>query len=335
MRFVDVKSDIAFKKVFGNENKKEILISFINAVLGLKGEKEIGDMTILNPYQAPRIAELKKTTLDIRAVNKEGITFIVEIQIQKKAGFEKRVLYYTSKAYVGQLKMGEDYPTLNQVIFIGIMGFSIFEGDNYLTRHLILNTDTYKQELKDLEFNFIELSKFKKVEEDLETIVDKWIFFIKNAENLIMIPKSADFPELKEAYDVADKIGWSKEELDIYDYWLMKEQDARGERECLFLEGKGIGLIEGEQIGLRKGLIEGEQKGLRKGLIEGEQIGLRKGLIEVIEVLLEVKYGEYGITIVEDVKLLKSIEDLEILKDLIKKSTPIDEIKEYLYNQGY
>ncbi|MBF0343450.1 MAG: PD-(D/E)XK nuclease family transposase [Nitrospirae bacterium] len=80
---------------------------------------------------------------------------IVEIQIQKKFGFEKRVLYYTSKAYVAQLEKGDYYPKLNQVIYVGIVDFGIFEGNDYLTRHLILNAATLKQELKDLEFNFI------------------------------------------------------------------------------------------------------------------------------------------------------------------------------------
>ncbi len=333
MRFVDVKSDIAFKKVFGNENKREILISFINAVLGLQGEKEIGDITILNPYQAPRLAQLKETTLDIRAVNKKGTTFIIEIQVQKKVGFEKRVLYYISKAYVGQLEKGTDYAKLKPVIFIGVMDFKLFKGSEYITKHLILNTSTYKQELPDLEFDFIELPKFQKTEEQLETIVDKWIFFIKNADNLTMMPKSADFIELKEAYDMADKIIWSKEELDIYDYWLMKEQDERGAREYSFSEGENKGLIEGKREGLIEGKREGLIEGKREGLIEGKREGLiegkREGLIEGIEALLELKYGKEGIALIEKVKLLDSMEKLTIFKNLVKDSTTIEKIEKY------
>jgi len=87
MKFVDVKSDIAFKKVFGNENKKEIKISFLNAVLDLKGDKEIKEIEILNPYQAPKIEILKETTLDVRAKTKEGTNFIVEMQVEKEPHF--------------------------------------------------------------------------------------------------------------------------------------------------------------------------------------------------------------------------------------------------------
>ncbi|KJR42352.1 hypothetical protein MCHI_001763 [Candidatus Magnetoovum chiemensis] len=319
MRFVDVKNDIAFKKVFGNENKKEILISFINAVLGLEGEKKIADLTILNPYQAPKIAGLKETTLDIRAKSKEGVTFIVEIQVQKKLGFEKRVLLYTGKAYVGQLEKGDDYPKLNQVIFIGITNFDVFKGDKYLTQHLILNTATHIQELKDFEFNFIELTKFDKRENELETIVDKWIYFIKHAGQLKIMPKNADFTELKEAYETADTMLWTKEELDIYDYWLIKEQDERGAIEYSFLEGQ------------RKGLIKGKEEGLVEGLIKGKEEGKREGLIEGINGMLEIKYEEHAAPIIATVKRISSVDDLEILKTVIKQSPSIEEIKKYLH----
>ncbi|KJR42348.1 transposase [Candidatus Magnetoovum chiemensis] len=299
MRFADVKSDIAFKKVFANENRKEILISFINAVLGLEGDKKIADIIILNPYQAPKIASLKETTLDIRAKSKEGVTFIVEIQVQKKVGFAKRVLFYTGKAYVGQLEKGDDYPKLNQVIFIGITDFDVFEGDKYLTQHLILNTATHIQELKGFEFNFIELTKFDKRENDLETIVDKWIYFIKNAGELKLMPKNADFMELKEAYETADTMLWTKEELDVYDYWLMKEQDERGAIEYSFLEGQRKGLLKGKEEGLTEGLLKGKEEGLTEGLIKGKEEGLTEGLLKGKEEGLTeglIKGKEEGLT---------------------------------------
>jgi len=173
MRFADPKSDIAFKKIFGNENRGEILISFLNAVLDLAEGKRILEVEILNPYQAPRIEGLRESTLDVRASDQRDIQYIVEMQIQKKAGFAKRVVYYTAKAYSGQIQVAEDYPKLNQVIFIEICDFTIFEDPDYLTRHLILNANSFKQELKDLEFNFIELPKFSRREEELGGIIEQ------------------------------------------------------------------------------------------------------------------------------------------------------------------
>ncbi|MDW8295850.1 MAG: PD-(D/E)XK nuclease family transposase, partial [Raineya sp.] len=72
MKFVDVKNDIAFRKIFGNESKKEILISFLNAVLGLQGSKRIADVRILNPYQVPIVLGAKSTVLDVKAKDENG-----------------------------------------------------------------------------------------------------------------------------------------------------------------------------------------------------------------------------------------------------------------------
>jgi len=100
MKFADPKNDLAFKKIFGDINHKNILISFLNAVLDFQDEKSIVDVALANPYQIPKIPELKETILDIKATNKNGDTFIVEMQKKDLGDFAKRSLYYTSKAYI-------------------------------------------------------------------------------------------------------------------------------------------------------------------------------------------------------------------------------------------
>jgi len=261
MQFVDVKTDIAFKKIFGNEQHKEILIGFLNALLELEGDKRIKDVTLKNPWQPPDIPLLKETILDIKAVDNRGISFLVEMQVRDTRFFDKRAIYYTAKAYTSQIKKGENYPKLNQVIFIGILDFNSFEGSNYLTRHLILNSETMQQELRDLEFNFIELKKFNKSEEDLESIIEKWIYFIKNAENLSMIPKSAaDIPELKEAYNQASINAWTEEELEIYEYWQIRDAGDRYKIQEEYEKGREEGIEEGIEIGMEKGIEKGIKK---------------------------------------------------------------------------
>jgi conserved hypothetical protein (putative transposase or invertase) len=158
MKFVDPKTDIAFKKIFGNEAHKEILLEFLNEILEL--EYPIADLTILNSYQPPKLGGLKETLLDIKAKDSQQREFLVEMQVEKELAFAKRALYYTSKAYSQQLSKGEKYHLLKPVIFLGILDFSLFPHQNTLSRHLILNNQTKAHELKDLEFNFIELPKF-------------------------------------------------------------------------------------------------------------------------------------------------------------------------------
>jgi predicted transposase/invertase (TIGR01784 family) len=261
MQFADVRTDIAFKKVFGCEQHKEILIGFLNAVLDLQGDKRIKSVTLKNPWQAPDLPILKETILDIKAVDHRDITFIVEMQVKDNPCFDKRALFYTAKAYTAQINKGDDYPKLNQVIFIGILDFNSFDGDNYLTRHLILNKETLKQELRDFEFNFIELKKFNKQEAELESIIEKWIYFIKNAGNLAIIPKSAEeIPELKEAYTQATMHTWSQKELEVYEYWQIRDATDKVVMERQFEKGIEQGIEQGIEKGIKQGIEQGIEK---------------------------------------------------------------------------
>ena len=244
MKFADPKNDLAFKKIFGDDTKTEILISLINSILGFTGDKKVVSVTIANPYQVPKIAELKETILDIKAVNEKGEHFIVEMQKKYLGDFAKRSLYYTSKAYVNQLDSGIEYSNLEKVYFIGILQFKIFKGDNYITRHLILNKDTLQQEIADFEFSFIELNKFTKDLPECESILDKWLYFIKNAQNLTMIPDAyKDLQEFLDAFSIAEKTKWNKKEMEVYDYIAIKEEDERNAIRTAINKGRAEGIL--------------------------------------------------------------------------------------------
>ena len=244
MKFVDVKNDIAFRKIFGNENKTKIIISFLNAVLKLEGDRRIKEVRIINPYQLPRVAGEKASIIDIRAKDERGRQFVIEMQVANVDGFEKRVQYYTSRDYSMQIDRGEQYPLLKPTYFIGILDFNFFESPGYLCQHIIVNGKTYEHKLKDIQFIFIELEKFNLQEEDLTTLVEKWIYFIKNAEELNVIPENVDDEGLRAAYQDADKHSWKKEELIAYDNSSIAEQDARGKITAAENKGKIDGKIE-------------------------------------------------------------------------------------------
>ncbi len=269
MKFVDPKNDVAFRKIFGDENKKEILISFLNNILGFAGtDKEITDITIQNPYQVPKLKGLKETILDIKAVDKRNIRYIIEMQVFHTTAFEKRVLYYVSKAYSQQLDKAENYPKLNQVIFLGFLDFELFkEVPDSATRHLILEENTNGHYFKDFELNFVELPKFTVKLEQLKDIKEKWIYFVKNAGDMTMIPKELEEPaELKEAFEVANQMSWSKEELDAYDTRGMLIQDERGRVESALAEGLKSGFEKGEKSGLMKGKQAVARAMLKEGM---------------------------------------------------------------------
>lgn len=238
MKFVDVKNDIAFRKIFGNEKKTKILISFLNAVLKLEEEKRIEEVTIINPYLLPRVAGEKASIIDVRAKDEMGRQFVVEMQVADVDGFGKRVQYYTCRDYSMQIDRGEQYPLLKPTYFIGILDFNFFESSEYLSNHIILNEKTYEHALKDIKFTFIELKKFTKEVEELETLTEKWVFFIKNAKGQEVIPGNVDDEGLMEAYKDADKHSWGKDELVAYDNASIAEQDERGRLTAAENKGK-------------------------------------------------------------------------------------------------
>jgi len=287
MKFADPKNDLAFKKIFGDENHKNILISFLNSILDFQGDKLIVDITLANPYQIPKIAELKETILDIQATNQNKETFIVEMQKKDLHNFEKRSLYYTSKAYVSQLPKGDDYSLLKKVYFIGILNFEIFKNESFISRHLIINQETNTQDLEDFAFSFIELPKFKKELSELNTLLDKWIYFLQKASDMELIPEEYNkIEEFEDAFDIASQTKWNAKELEVYEYMSLKAFDEIN------------ALRTAERKAMRKGIEKGIEKGIKKGIekgIEKEKITIAKNLLAA-KVNIEIIVATTGLS---------------------------------------
>ena len=253
MRFADIKNDVAFRKIFVNKKKTICLISFLNAVLGLEGANRVVKVTLIDPYLVPRIKGEKASIIDVRATDMRGRQFIIEMQVADKKGFGKRVQYYTAKDYSLQILKGDDYVLLNPTYFIGILNFPFGNNPSYYTKHLTIDQETGEHLLADMQYAFIQLTKFKKKESELVTLVDKWTYFLKNARKLKLVPDNTDDEGLKEAYEEAEMFNWSKEELMSYTVAGMREQDARGELE----KAKDDGREEGVKSVARNLLVEG------------------------------------------------------------------------------
>jgi len=253
MKYINPKNDIAFKKIFANDKKKNILIGFLNAVL----EKNIVDVTILNPFQAPKLKDLKDTTLDVKARNKNGEEFIVEMQVQRQDFLKVETRQCLVSTEMQQLKKGNQYDKLKPVYFIGIIDFIVFETKKHISKHLILDVETNKNELKDFEFVFIELPKFKKKAEQLENIVDKWIYFIKEAQNFKGIPKELENEtEIIDALEEINSFNLTEEQLAVYEYWEMEETKQRD----IMQTAQRVAKEEGYSEGKIEGKIEGEKQ---------------------------------------------------------------------------
>ncbi len=282
MRFLDVKTDFAFKKVFGSQQSKEILLDFLNAVLDF-GDGRIVDLTIVDPYQIPLLEGMKDSYVDVKAILSNTKTVIIEMQVLNVEGFEKRVLYNAAKAYSTQLKKAEAFDTLEPIIALTITDFIMFkELPQVMSYWHVREKEHFIKYSDDIELIFIELPKFTKAETELITIADKWIYFIKHAGDLDFIPTSFQEPMLLEAFDIANTAGLSEEELEIQfkrkDFiWLQKGALEKAKKDG-FSEGKNAGIQEGIEQGIQQGIQKGIETGIEQGIQQGIQQGIEQGI---------------------------------------------------------
>ncbi len=287
-KFLDPKNDVAFKKIFGTEKNKDILIHFLNDMITFKTKKPIKEVSFLKTIQDPEIAAKKTSIVDILCEDENGNQYIVEMQVAKEKGFEKRAQYYASKAYSSQACVTGAYHDLNEVVFLAITDFVMFpQKKSFKSDHVILDRESLENDLKDFSFTFLELPKFNKSLDHLGNIVDKWTYFFKNAEETSEEDLSKIIghdPIIARAYKELSRFSWNEAELLTYSQAEKYEGAYQASLAQKFDEGekKGIekGLQEGEKKGIEKGLQEGEKKGIEKGLQEGEKKGIEKGIQE-------------------------------------------------------
>ncbi|WP_339052435.1 Rpn family recombination-promoting nuclease/putative transposase [Candidatus Lariskella endosymbiont of Epinotia ramella] len=268
-KYLDPKNDVAFKKIFGTEKNKDILIHFINDVLEMRGLNEIQSVEFLSPVQDPEIAYQKQSIVDVLCKDASGVQYIIEMQISPSKGFEKRAQYYAAKAYGRQAARGSDgmglYCNLKKIIFIAILDCVLFpEKESYKSDHIILDKVTYENDLKDFSFTFIELPKFKKKPGDkLDNILQKWCYFFKYADQT----SESDLQKIiesdliiKRAYEALDQFGWSEQELLSYEEQQKRILDHQSMLDAALDKGMNIGLEKGIAEGLEKGKVEGKLK---------------------------------------------------------------------------
>ena len=161
MEKISPRVDIAFKKIFGVEENKDLLISLINSIVD--PDDKVAEVTLLNPYNPKNFKQDKLSILDVKAKGKDGKRYNIEIQISDEADYDKRALYYWAKLYTEQLKAAEDYSSLCKAIGIHILNFtSILHVDKYHNVFHIREKDSNLLYFKDLELHTNELKKFCK-----------------------------------------------------------------------------------------------------------------------------------------------------------------------------
>lgn len=238
-KFLDPKTDIAFKRIFGSPKNKDILIDFLNDVLQKSGDNWIEDLEYLPTIQDPAIALLKTSVVDILCCEKSGVRYIIEMQVTKTIGFEKRAQMYAARAYCNQLNKGGKYETLKEVIFLALADHIMFPDKKaYRSDHVILDKVTLENDLKGFSFTFIELPKFKKTLAECTSGMEKWFYFLIHAEesNAQDVPLYND-PMIAKAYEELNAVNWTEIELNTYDETQMQIMNTRAALDYATQEG--------------------------------------------------------------------------------------------------
>ena len=183
--FADPKTDFVFKRIFGVESHKHLLIELLNALLELDGPQRLVDLEHLSPEQHVAVPEMKLSIVDVKCTDAEGRRYVVEMQVLNVEGFEKRVVYNASKAYVMQLRQSAHYPTLCDVVAVTICDFLLWPAAlgapspevPMLSRWRMQEPHNGARGLSQVQYVFLELPKYTAGKEPATT-VEKWAYLL-------------------------------------------------------------------------------------------------------------------------------------------------------------
>lgn len=268
------KMDFVFKRIFGNENHPNILISFLNAVL--------------NPVDPIKSVNLKDTTiekshledkysrLDVKAITNKGEHINIEIQLKDEYNMIKRSLYYWSKLYEGQLENGENYQKLSRTICINLLDFNLLNHDKFHSAYRLKDCETNEELTDVMELHFIEFKKMKNVKrvEEVKNKLEAWLYFINQPDSELVQELEKVEVEIKEAKAELIRLSGDRKERERYE----KRRESRlNEMSALsYAEEKGVkrrnieiaknllDVLDDETISLKTGLSIEQVKEIRK-----------------------------------------------------------------------
>ena len=251
-KFINPFTDVGFKRIFGQEINKDLLIDFLNALL--EGERQVKDIQFLDKELLPMYENDRRLIYDVYCTDENGEQFIVEMQNKEHVNFRERTIFYLSQAIARQGEKGVDWRfDLKAVYGVFFLNFMLTDLPRKLRTDIVLaDRVTHEQFSDKMRYIFLQLPLFTKEESECDTDFERWIYVLKNMETLQRLPfkaRNAVFQKLEEIVDIA---AMSKEDRMKYDESIKVYRDR-------------LAIIEYER---RKGLAEGLAKGERNKQIE-------------------------------------------------------------------
>ena len=282
-RYISLLTDFGFKRIFGSDINKDLLIDFLNSLFN--GEQVVKEVTFLNSEHVGDVYAERKAIFDVYCENEHGEKFIVEMQNAYQTYFKDRSLYYATFPIREQAPKGDNWNfKLQHVYVVALLNYDMNEEAFSLEsiNHDVglLDKQTHKVFNNKLTFKYVEIARFNKDINELETNFDKWLYVLRNLSRLDNQPTYLRNEVFNRLFSQAEIARFDKKELKAYEDSLKAYRDIKNSLDTAKEEGRAEGLAEGRAEGHAEGLAEGLAEGRAKGHAEGHAEGRAEGLAE-------------------------------------------------------
>jgi predicted transposase/invertase (TIGR01784 family) len=226
-KYINPYTDFGFKKLFGEEGNKDLLIDFLNQLLPT--HHQIADLNFRNPESLADLSAERKAIFDIHCKAISGERFIVEMQKAKVKYFKDRSLFYITFPIRDQAQQGDWNFRLAPIYFVAILDFEYDEAEERrkFRRDVALKDQDGDMFFDKLHFKFLQMPLFNKKENELTDKFDKWCYFLKNLESFEHIPNILNEPIFQKAFGTAELARLSAEQRDKYEQSLIQYRDLK------------------------------------------------------------------------------------------------------------
>ena len=275
-RYLNPLTDFGFKRLFGTEMNKELLISFLNALFH---DKDIRDVSYLNSEQLGDSEDDRRSVFDVYCEDAQGDKFVVEMQNVYQEFFKDRSVYYATIPIRDQGKKGDWDFELKAVYTVGVLNFCLTDDpEHYVHEVKLVDLGTKEVFYDKLTFAYIEIPKFNKDEEHLDTMWDKWMFVLRNLSHLMDRPPALQERVFTRLFEQAEIAKLSKTELRNYTYGMDTLRDYKNGLATAKKQGIALGRQEGIHLGRQEGIHLGRQEGIALGTEKGIALGKEEGI---------------------------------------------------------
>ena len=285
-RYISLLTDFGFKRIFGTKPNKDLLINFLNSLFD--GFQVIKDVKYLNSEHVGDVFAERKAIFDVYCENERGEKFIVEMQNAYQKYFKDRSLFYSTFPIREQAPKGAEWNfKLEHVYTVALLNFDLEEeafDKNDINHDVgLLDKKTFKVFNDKLSFKYVEIAKFNKTEEELDTLYDKWLYVLKNLSRLDERPAALKEKVFTKLFEEAEIAKFTPTELKEYEDSLKAYRDVKNSIDTALEKGREEGMAKGLEKGMAKGLEKGREEGMAKGMEKGLAKGLEKGREEGME----------------------------------------------------